>query len=332
MGSKRVLWVDIAKGVAMLAVVLGHTYHGGMPAHTFVYSFHVPLFFILAGYTFRVKPTSQVIRSSAERLLLPYLVLAIILAIFGVAKGWLNSDTLFQFSAGVLFASGGVDLPMGIFSIGIPWFLMALFVARVLYNVLLGLLQKINAHIILQTLLFAVLAWGANRVAPYIPLPFAFWQSVIAMFFMHLGYAIHELDLAEKAPIPLTLACLAVWVATMIYGAIFSIGNLWFGNSFILGAIMAIAASWCVLQACRFIEKHMRRIGDFLAFIGVNSLLVLELHVVDNQAIAWSSLVIEPLGWFSPVVFGVMHLVFVLGLLALVVLSPLKMGKKSTDG
>ncbi len=332
MSENRVLWIDIAKGVAMLAVVLGHTYYGGMPAHTFVYSFHVPLFFILSGYTFRVKSGAEVIKKSAKQLLLPYIVLAMIIAMYWLTRGWLNEETVLQFFAGIVFASGGASLPMGIYPIGIPWFLMALFISRILYNAMLGFLQRFNVHMVVQVVLFAFLAWSASKAAECVALPFAFWQSVIAMFFIHIGYTLRRLDLAERAPIPLTVTCLAIWVVSLVFDVAFSIGNLWFGASFVIGAIMAVAASWCVMQACRFIGRHMRRIGGFLAFVGVNSLLVLELHAVEFRLIPWTDVAIESIGWLSPVVMGAVHIAFVLCLLALVVLSPLKMGQKDSDG
>lgn len=40
--------IDIMKGIGILLVMLGHFVDGF--AHTFIYSFHMPLFFVLAGY------------------------------------------------------------------------------------------------------------------------------------------------------------------------------------------------------------------------------------------------------------------------------------------
>lgn len=47
--------IDITKGIGILLVIVGHT--GGLPAdtyiHHFIYSFHMPLFFILGGFLFK---------------------------------------------------------------------------------------------------------------------------------------------------------------------------------------------------------------------------------------------------------------------------------------
>ncbi len=50
----RIEWVDILKGLAILLVVVGHMgYAEGTvnPGRMLIYSFHMPLFFMLAGYT-----------------------------------------------------------------------------------------------------------------------------------------------------------------------------------------------------------------------------------------------------------------------------------------
>ena len=45
--SKRELWIDILRGIGILLVVLGHT---NPPFKRIIYSFHIPLFFILSGF------------------------------------------------------------------------------------------------------------------------------------------------------------------------------------------------------------------------------------------------------------------------------------------
>ena len=52
--APRIEWVDILKGLAILLVVVGHMgYAEGTanPGRVLIYSFHMPLFFMLAGYT-----------------------------------------------------------------------------------------------------------------------------------------------------------------------------------------------------------------------------------------------------------------------------------------
>ncbi len=47
--SRRSKALDIAKGIGILLVVLGHCPHVWLPLKQWIYSFHVPLFFLIAG-------------------------------------------------------------------------------------------------------------------------------------------------------------------------------------------------------------------------------------------------------------------------------------------
>lgn len=49
MGSKRENWVDIAKGIGIVLVVMGHACCPKIP-HGIIYSFHMPLFFSFRGF------------------------------------------------------------------------------------------------------------------------------------------------------------------------------------------------------------------------------------------------------------------------------------------
>lgn len=46
--KNRIKFLDIAKGIAILAIIAGHT--GPDWVKQFVFTFHVPVFFIISGY------------------------------------------------------------------------------------------------------------------------------------------------------------------------------------------------------------------------------------------------------------------------------------------
>ena len=55
--SKRILWVDVAKGIGIFLIVLGHIIKKSPnpEINQAIYSFHVPFFFILSGIVFHRK-------------------------------------------------------------------------------------------------------------------------------------------------------------------------------------------------------------------------------------------------------------------------------------
>lgn len=46
----RINWIDFAKGVAIILVVIGHVIPESINLFGFIYAFHMPFFFIMAGY------------------------------------------------------------------------------------------------------------------------------------------------------------------------------------------------------------------------------------------------------------------------------------------
>lgn len=78
--EKRLDYIDIAKGLGMLAIVWGHICCKGW-SNCLVYSFHIPLFFFLSGMMFnRDKYPSfmSFFKKRAKRLLIPYAVYSVL--------------------------------------------------------------------------------------------------------------------------------------------------------------------------------------------------------------------------------------------------------------
>lgn len=75
--NNRIVWIDNAKGIGILCVLFGHlALNEGNNLHlfTWIYSFHMPLFFFLSGLTYRYKPAKEVIRSRIKSLGIPYIL------------------------------------------------------------------------------------------------------------------------------------------------------------------------------------------------------------------------------------------------------------------
>ena len=51
---QRIDWIDTAKGLCMILVIVGHTLPYGNLMRNFIFSFHMPAFFFLTGYTARL--------------------------------------------------------------------------------------------------------------------------------------------------------------------------------------------------------------------------------------------------------------------------------------
>lgn len=85
--NKRIDYFDIAKGIGILIMIIGHMNLKQYPLiKNFIYSFHMPLFFIISGYFFKVKDNKTCIRNIFGRLIKPYIITCIIIIIIQVVK------------------------------------------------------------------------------------------------------------------------------------------------------------------------------------------------------------------------------------------------------
>ena len=127
MGKIRDITFDIAKGIGIVLVVIGHYIPDNAPSWyigfvSFVYHFHMPLFFMLSGYCFNIAKHPQLLPFAVSRvwtLLVPcvlYTVVSLVVSPEYICEGrYYELKTL---------------LP------GALWFLPILFIVEVLgYNV-----------------------------------------------------------------------------------------------------------------------------------------------------------------------------------------------------
>ena len=69
--SKRNSDLDILKGIGIVLVILGHQY---LPIGHFIYSFHMPLFFLISGYLYYKKEIKESLVKDFRRLIIPYFI------------------------------------------------------------------------------------------------------------------------------------------------------------------------------------------------------------------------------------------------------------------
>lgn len=142
--NKRIAWVDCAKGIAMFLTILGHTLSsdGGMTDQIVrgaIYSFHMPLFFILSAYTFKLSTSNDEFVHKTENafkhLIIPAMAIFLLRSILEFQNGDIRQFVIIKFNS-FMFASGvdvnllGAIIPAA----GMIWFLIVLFFARSMFD------------------------------------------------------------------------------------------------------------------------------------------------------------------------------------------------------
>ena len=151
----RLDYIDIAKGIGMILVYIGHCkIQGSSPLFQWIYSFHMPLFFYLSGLLFKRKKFRVVIANKVFSLIIPYVLFSIInYFLYNIAR------TCDVSLVGVLLYGWGLN-PM--------WFIPVLFVIELLHASFVcqrRFLLRCVAFLFLTTLF--VLKIKTNFFAPY---------------------------------------------------------------------------------------------------------------------------------------------------------------------
>lgn len=132
MNTTRDITFDIMKGIGILLVIIGHLAHGYGPLIPIIYTFHMPLFFIVSGYFYKQKNPAELFKRDIKLLVIPYLLVSLLLIIYGVVISIIKQepDSFYYWFSALLYAG----TPLG--SIGPLWFLLAMFWCRQIYNFL----------------------------------------------------------------------------------------------------------------------------------------------------------------------------------------------------
>lgn len=188
--SNRIEWVDTAKGIGLLLVMLGH-----LPTpylDTWIYTFHMPLFFFLSGFVFSGQKYSfkDFLIKRIKSLVIPYFTLGAVIylfyvivnAIIGPENGLYgsNMDMLCNFLVQKHFWT--------------VWFLACLFIVEIIYYWISALFSKFRGISTVVSLCICVIGLSLYHFGCD-GLPWNIDVALVAQFFFHAGFKLRK---AEK--------------------------------------------------------------------------------------------------------------------------------------
>ena len=188
---QRINWIDWAKALGILLVVMGHSNYAQDDINPMIFMIHMPLFFVVSGYLFKTdKGLKAITQSNIRTLLVPYilfnaiwmvyiLVTALIKLLLGIDPEWTSfMDTLYQTVAGI---------PGNLFC-GTSWFLLALIWCKYI-------LYAFERGGYLWKKAFVGILWMATFIAIQIykpESPFCFNAGVAGCLWFAIGYYIKK--------------------------------------------------------------------------------------------------------------------------------------------
>lgn len=288
--------IDITKGIGILLVIIGHTAGNVLGIGHVIYSFHMPLFFILAGYFYKREDVNVRVCKDTKRLVYPYLFSVFLLFIWNTIFGikYNNYGMVERTVFTSLFGSGQYhsapiwgDYP----TIGMIWFLLAMFWCKFIYN-LLGYLKSPYRYIAAT-----LIAVTATLIDNYIiTLPFGILTGASAVIFYMLGNACNEYKyFVSKHSKGLILIGLICWGLAITYSRLGMAAC--FYKIYPLDVIGACGGTWVIYKVAEFICIHTKKISAILTWFGINSMTILCAHFLEESSFLFEHLHIAP-DWY----------------------------------
>ena len=156
---KRFVGIDYLKVFGIYLMVLGHSPLLSEEIKSIIYSFHMPLFFMISGLLYKNQDYKEILRKSFKSLLIPYLLINAICFLLWIITQYLHGDL---HSTAFLARLYAILLGLGyerfdLIPVCAPtWFFLALFWCRILMSFYCRNCPKLWHKLLITTLIVAI--------------------------------------------------------------------------------------------------------------------------------------------------------------------------------
>ena len=277
LNKKRIDWLDIAKGIAIICTIIGHSVPFGGNVRNLIFSFHMPLFFIIAGYTIKQIPYNQFWKATFKdfkRLIIPVIVVKFLQALIEIIVHHPSvKNCLLNTCLQILWGNGCSYWKFQ--GIGVVWFLIALFYAKLLFRFILNLIPNYREIFCL------LLAFLFSALGKKIWLPQNFDLLFPAILFMDAGYVFRNKIEDDSKKVKIAGLCAFIFWIYMAWnkGIYIELATRQYPLS-LVSILIALCGSLCIVQFSKSIENL--KSSKVLVFIGKYSLDLLCIHQFDG--------------------------------------------------
>lgn len=214
--KKRELWLDSAKGFALILVVAGHAYNHNSLI-TYIYWFHMPAFFLFSGYVSKpVEKWSQVgpyLKRRAYDLLIPYIMYLGFFTLIRYAEeliqGNMSLSWFIKDIGKILFGGRFLTSYYGVF-----WFITCLFFTQVLFLIIFLIFKRTKTRLLCIVFLYIVShiegsyigTSGGLEPSLHVWIPWNMDVSMFALVYYSIGYYVKPY--IKRLPFAITGLCI----------------------------------------------------------------------------------------------------------------------------
>lgn len=253
MGEGRILWVDTAKTLGIFLVFWGHTLYSGSHVaseiNRAIYSFHMPMFFVLSGYVVKTEigNLGNFINKKYKRIILPALffyVLTLPLFFFHIDVSDSGICSIIE-SVFYVYGELAYDKPV--------WFFVCLFQIYILSKIINLSKVKAKLLVLLCTLCLILSCLSYMSDCKLFSL-FGFNKCILGLFFYTCGMMLKRTNYRNYM-FRVGLFLLPVWLLTgVILNSKISMYDMSLG-CFSLFIISSLTGTLVFFPICKVLEK-----------------------------------------------------------------------------
>ena len=289
--SKRIEYLDIARGIGILLVVLGHNDFGAISPffHQVIYSFHIPLFFFLSGYFINTSlPFFDYFKKRSHSVLKPYLFTIFLIYFTSVSFEKMGFQTAIGRILKSLYGTGyyidWVQL----------WFLPHLFVVSLYAFIFITVVSKLRNRWVTWGILLATLAVSTLLLRTFYPfsisvfgkdyalygLPFSLDLVFLSGFFFLMGNEVRQA--ASEKTFDGIFLLIGTGIGLIVLNTFFPYRvdiAVRVYESFLVNTLEAVLGILFVLAFSRQIDLRAQRLAAWFKYLGNISIIILLFHV-----------------------------------------------------
>ena len=282
--QNRDYWVDYAKGIGILLVVYGHVSRGAYNAglsmdadlykliDSIIYSFHMPLFFLLSGIFFVPSLNKYgrrgLIFEKADSVVYPYVVWSLLQ---GFCEVFLSRFTTAKTSMDEVLSL--LWQPRAQF-----WFLYVLF----LVFVIMALLYRDRQGIAATLAPIALVAAWVSRFYVQLPFPIDFLATYLIYFYIGTQIKIWKSWISEHT-LP---SCVISGLSFSVLAWIFHVRlGLVFSDKSMLALPLALSGIGLVCSVASLMAKNASNGIKWIAVLGACSMPIFLMHILAGSGV-----------------------------------------------
>ena len=275
MEHKRIKFIDLAKGLTMLCVLIGHidTYDW---IKSSIYSFHMPIFFILSGYFLHERFEVFRLKKMVRSILIPYFIIGIGL---WLTKSFINGNFKDILRVPLVVYKWNSD----VISVGAIWFLPVIFLGKLW--LLFTLRYKYKYTLLLGCACISLLFTKLTNIV----IPFGIQQAIVCAPYLMIGHEMKFLrvfDRSYRKDFIISIGIVCLFYANTVNVA------MRVNSMSVFNYLSASLISFFIIYSLSIIEKSNNYIVhitcDLFTWCGRYSLIILCVHSIESQ-----------FGWFS---------------------------------